>query len=173
MWCDYTCVEYILHAAHLTDAPNSTRVSIKTAVCALICVQPTIFAFFSGLSSHARLRNAMMPGISKQTRERGKEAIVKESNIHLEALHIPCSAISISRRPNACWLMLRTQKSVLPLEFCCVFSRGDTSSSSELLPVYEAAKISTFITWFYLVLLKRIQKKMRFICAISGSKEKW
>lgn len=36
--------------------------------------------------------------------------------------------------------MLRTQKSVLPLEFCWVFSRGDTSSSSELLPVYDAVQ---------------------------------
>ena len=31
----------------------------------------------------------------------------------------PCSAISISRRPNAAWSMLRTQKSLKPLEFFC------------------------------------------------------
>lgn len=35
--------------------------------------------------------------------------------------------------------MLRTQKSDPPFVFFCVFSRGDTSSSSELLPVYEAS----------------------------------
>lgn len=35
--------------------------------------------------------------------------------------------------------MLRTQKSVKPPVVFCDFSRGDTSSSSELLPVYEAA----------------------------------
>lgn len=64
-----TCVEYILHAAHLTDAPSSTSVSIKTAVCAFMCVQPTIRAFFNGLSSRARLRNAIMPGISARKRK--------------------------------------------------------------------------------------------------------
>lgn len=59
-----TCVEYMLHAAHLTEAPSSTRVSIKTAVCAFMWVHPTIFAFLSGLSSLARLRKAIIPGIS-------------------------------------------------------------------------------------------------------------
>uniref|UniRef100_A0A2M3ZLF3 Secreted peptide n=1 Tax=Anopheles braziliensis TaxID=58242 RepID=A0A2M3ZLF3_9DIPT len=87
-------------------------VSIRTAVWALMCVQPTMFAPLSGLSSRACLRSPMMPGIS-------------------------CSAISISCRPNECCLMLRTQKSAKPLEFCCVLSRGDRSSSSELLSVYE------------------------------------
>lgn len=72
----------MLHAAHLTDAPNSTRVSIKTAVCALICVQPTIFAFFNGLSSHARLRNAIMPGISKRTKEKDTQRYRVKDNIN-------------------------------------------------------------------------------------------
>lgn len=52
----------------------------------------------------------------------------------------PCSAMSISRRPKPCWLMLRTQKSLLSRLFFWHFSRGDTSSSSDELPVYEAAK---------------------------------
>lgn len=34
--------------------------------------------------------------------------------------------------------MFRTQKSEKPFEFLWIFSRGDPSSSSELLPVYEA-----------------------------------
>lgn len=51
----------------------------------------------------------------------------------------PCSAISISRLPNACKSTFRTQKSLEPLLFFWTFSRGLTSSSSELLPVYEAA----------------------------------
>ncbi|GLH11645.1 Protein of unknown function [Gryllus bimaculatus] len=39
---------------------------ILTAVCALMCVQPTIFADFNGLSSAARLRRAIIPGISEK-----------------------------------------------------------------------------------------------------------
>lgn len=62
------------------------------------------------LSSAARFRNAMIPGIS-------------------------CSAISISLRPKAFWLMLRTQKSVKPFSVFWIFSRGETSSSSDELPV--------------------------------------
>ena len=38
----------MLHAAHRTCAPSSTSVSIRTAVCALIWVHPTILAFFNG-----------------------------------------------------------------------------------------------------------------------------
>ena len=34
--------------------------------------------------------------------------------------------------------MLRTQKSVKPLDVCWAFSRGEISSSSDELPVYEA-----------------------------------
>ena len=54
---------------------------------------------------------------------------------------VPCSAMSISLRPNAAWLMFLTQKSLSPFEVCCDFSRGDSSSSSDELPVYEAAVV--------------------------------
>lgn len=54
----------MLQAAHLKLAPNAAKVSIKTAVWALMWVHPTIFAFFRGLSSPARFRNAIIPGIS-------------------------------------------------------------------------------------------------------------
>jgi len=37
----------------------------RTAVCAVICVHPTIFAPFKGLSPWARFRNAIRPGISR------------------------------------------------------------------------------------------------------------
>jgi len=36
-----------------------------TAVCAVICVHPTIFAPFKGLSPWARFRSAIRPGISR------------------------------------------------------------------------------------------------------------
>lgn len=51
------------------------------------------------------------------------------SPVGLEDLLLPCSAISISRRPNSACLMFFTQKLLLPLELVCCFSRGDTSSS--------------------------------------------
>lgn len=81
---------------------------MRTAVWALTCVQPTIRAFFKGLSSRARFLRVIIPGIS-------------------------CSAISISLRPKACWLAkFLTQKSEKPLLLRCFLSRGDVSSSSEL-----------------------------------------
>lgn len=42
---------------------------------------------------------------------------------------LPCSAISISLRPNSACLMFLTQKSLLPLELFCCLSLGDVSSS--------------------------------------------
>lgn len=54
-------------------------------------------------------------------------------------LSLPCSAISISLRPNSACLMFLTQKSLLPLEFFCCLSLGDVSSSE--LSVYEAAEM--------------------------------
>lgn len=45
------------------------------------------------------------------------------------SLPLPCSAISISRRPNSACLMFFTQKLLLPLELVCCLSRGETSSS--------------------------------------------
>ncbi|GAA3079592.1 hypothetical protein GCM10020000_76640 [Streptomyces olivoverticillatus] len=42
----------MLHDAHRTRAPNATRVSIRTAVCTVICSEPVIRA----LSQRLRLR---------------------------------------------------------------------------------------------------------------------
>jgi len=53
------------------DSGKGTKGLVKTkrvltAVCALMWVQPTILAFLSGLSSPARRRNAIIPGISER-----------------------------------------------------------------------------------------------------------
>ena len=48
---------------------------------------------------------------------------------------LPCSAMSISFRPEAAWLIFLTQKSVMPFDVCWAFSRGEISSSSDELPV--------------------------------------
>ena len=47
----WSCVEKMLHDDHLTSAPKSMRVSINTAVCIVICMQPMILAPLSGCSS--------------------------------------------------------------------------------------------------------------------------
>ena len=65
----WSCVEKILHEDHLTSAPNSTKVSIKTAVCIVMCKQPTIRAPFKGfLPLYSSLR-AINPGISVSASE--------------------------------------------------------------------------------------------------------
>ena len=58
--------------------------------------------------------------------------------VSFDGFSLPCSAISISLRPNSACLMFLMQKSPLPLEFFCCLSRGDVSSSE--LSVYDAAK---------------------------------
>ena len=83
-----TRVENILHELHLTVAPKNTRVSIKTAVCIVICKQPTILAPSRGLESPYSSLNAIKPGIS-------------------------VSAIAISLSPKSAKLMSLTLKSSL------------------------------------------------------------
>lgn len=55
----------MLQAAQRTLAPSAANVSIRTAVWALMWVQPTILALFRGLSSQARFLRAIIPGISE------------------------------------------------------------------------------------------------------------
>lgn len=104
-----------------------------------MCVQPTIFADFRGLSSPALLRRAIIPGISAMKANTFGKIKGDDENGRNVFGNWPCSAISISLRPKACWLMFLTQKSENPEELFCNFSLGDTSSSSEELPVYDAA----------------------------------
>ena len=47
-----------------TSAPKAVSVSIKTAVCIVMCKQPAIRASFSGCSWPYSLRKAIKPGIS-------------------------------------------------------------------------------------------------------------
>ena len=54
----------MLQDDHLTSAPKSTKVSINTAVCIVICKQPIIFAPFKGdFPAYSSLK-AISPGIS-------------------------------------------------------------------------------------------------------------
>ena len=59
----------MLHEDHLTSAPKSTRVSIKTAVCIVICKQPNILAPFKGFLPLYSFLNAISPGISVSANE--------------------------------------------------------------------------------------------------------
>lgn len=43
-----SCVEKMLQLAHRTSAPSATSVSMRTAVCTVMCSEPAIRAPFSG-----------------------------------------------------------------------------------------------------------------------------
>ena len=60
----WSCVENILHDDHLTEAPKATRVSIKTAVCMVIWIQPIILAPAKGFESPYFSRSFIKAGIS-------------------------------------------------------------------------------------------------------------
>ena len=59
----------MLHEDHLTSAPNSTRVSINTAVWIVICIHPRIFAPLRGYFPLYSFLNAIKPGISVSANE--------------------------------------------------------------------------------------------------------
>ena len=57
-------LEKILHDDQRTSAPSATSVSISTAVCTVMCIQPRIFAVASGFWSAYLLRRVINAGIS-------------------------------------------------------------------------------------------------------------
>src|SRR5262249_50632949 len=69
-------VEKMLQLAHRTCAPSATSVSIRTAVCTVMCSEPVMRAPRSGCVRAYSARTAISPGIS-------------------------CSARVISLRPNS------------------------------------------------------------------------
>ena len=71
----WSWVEKMLQLAHRTRAPRTTRVSMRTAVCTVMCSDPAMRAPARGCWSANSARRAMRPGIS-------------------------CSARRISLRPN-------------------------------------------------------------------------
>ncbi len=72
----WSWVEKMLHEAQRTRAPRAARVSMRTAVCTVMCREPVIRAPARGCASAYSLRIAIRPGIS-------------------------CSARVISLRPNS------------------------------------------------------------------------
>src|SRR6478735_8413980 len=60
----WSWVEKMLQDAQRTSAPRSTRVSISTAVCTVMCSDPEIRAPASGRTSAYSRRSAIRPGIS-------------------------------------------------------------------------------------------------------------
>ncbi len=60
----WSCVENILQELQETSAPSSFNVSIKTAVCIVMCRQPAMRAPASGLAAPYSLRSDIRPGIS-------------------------------------------------------------------------------------------------------------
>ena len=76
----WSWVEKMLHDDHRTVAPSACRVSISTAVCTVMCRQPTMRAPASGFAAPYSARTAIRPGISS-------------------------SAMAISLRPHSAWEM--------------------------------------------------------------------
>ena len=64
----WSWVEKMLQEAQRTSAPSATRVSIRTAVCTVMCSEPAIRAPASGFESAYRSRIAIRPGISCSAR---------------------------------------------------------------------------------------------------------
>ena len=60
----WSCVEKMLHDDQVISAPNSIRVSIKTAVWIVIWRQPAILAPLRGFEGPYFLRKCINPGIS-------------------------------------------------------------------------------------------------------------
>ena len=60
----WSWVEKMLQLAHRTSAPIATSVSIRTAVCTVMCSEPVIFAPRSGWVAAYSARTAISPGIS-------------------------------------------------------------------------------------------------------------
>ena len=60
----WSCVEKMLQEAHRTSAPRSTRVSMSTAVCTVICREPATLSPASDCFGPYSARAAMRPGIS-------------------------------------------------------------------------------------------------------------
>ena len=64
----WSWVEKMLQLAHRTSAPKATRVSIRTAVCTVMCKDPAILAPASGLDS-AVLRRAWPSAPASRARQ--------------------------------------------------------------------------------------------------------
>ena len=99
-------VEKMLQDAQRTCAPKSTRVSISTAVCTVMCSDPVMRAPASGRASMCCARRAISPGIS-------------------------VSASSIWSRPAAAKLRSATSKSSIRLD---AWLMGSPRSWSDSLP---------------------------------------
>ena len=88
----WSWVEKMLQLTQRTSAPSATSVSIRTAVCTVMCSEPATFLPLSGFAGPNSRRSAIRPGIS-------------------------CSARSISLRPNPARERSATLKSwTLPAE---------------------------------------------------------
>ena len=72
----WSWVEKMLHDTHRTSAPSEVSVSMRTAVCTVMCSEPMMRAPFSGCDAANSSRVLISPGIS-------------------------CSARRISLRPNS------------------------------------------------------------------------
>ena len=64
----WSWVEKMLQETQRTSAPSATRVSIRTAVCTVMCREPAMRAPASGWLAPNSSRSAIRPGISCSAR---------------------------------------------------------------------------------------------------------
>ena len=60
----WSWVEKMLQLTQRTSAPSEVRVSMRTAVCTVMCSEPAMRAPASGCASPYSARSAIRPGIS-------------------------------------------------------------------------------------------------------------
>src|SRR5215213_6954358 len=98
----WSCVEKMLQLTHRTSAPSEVRVSMRTAVCTVMCSEPAMRAPASGWASPYSARRAIRPGIScsaswislrpKPARERS--ATLKSPSVRMRAsVRVPVLAV--------------------------------------------------------------------------------
>ena len=91
----WSWVEKMLQEAQRTSAPNSTSVSISTAVCTVMCSEPEMRAPLSGCTSAYSRRSDIRPGISYSARSsslRPKSA--SDRSATLKSMPLRTSAVS-------------------------------------------------------------------------------
>ena len=65
----WSWVEKMLQLTQRTSAPSAVSVSMRTAVCTVMCSEPAMRAPASGCASPYSVRSAIRPGISCSARE--------------------------------------------------------------------------------------------------------
>src|SRR3954447_27047702 len=105
----WSWVEKMLQLTQRTSAPSDVRVSMRTAVCTVMCSDPAMRAPARGCSSAYSARRAMRPGISCSAREislrpkpaRERSATLKSPSANARVPVLAVMSLQGSARPTA------------------------------------------------------------------------